>query len=437
MFNKTKIIMIAALLSFSPIPASAAYGDTGCIEKSECAGDEIDIIDAMTTKQSEATSAQINFRCSVPDEFSQSIYVEIENVDSKSVYSLPLYKDNNYEQRCFVSEGNYKILEISAYDDVTGTYKFSYPEDFSVDKNETVDLSTALITDSDDISEISSDVSLMEANDPSESSDFKVFHDGEGKGIVSITGTQKSKYDLSIEISSTGLPGGMSVNYSLDGGKNWNGVVEVPLHTKLPIYETDEHGNKMDSGLTAVFSVPEDSDAAPFIKGDVYYSYIPDPKTDVIYEHEGDGSVEIELVPIDDKAQIYDLLKKHDVGFVIKVLKGGLAGDAVIEISIDGGKSFMEERFVPKGNLVFKDLGLKLTFPQADSFKLKEGDIYRFYAYKKSYLKAYILGGVMILLLLAGGLLFCAAMKSRLPDESDYHILMPYVCKIPDKRNHK
>ena len=110
------------------------------------AGDEIEVTNSINTVQSETSPCQVNFKLNAEDTFSLSVYAEIENTDTGNIYRLSLYKDNSYMDKCFLEEGTYKVLEISSYEDSSGLYSFTYPEDFTIKEGETIDLETSLNT---------------------------------------------------------------------------------------------------------------------------------------------------------------------------------------------------------------------------------------------------------------------------------------------------
>ncbi len=382
------------------------------------AGDEIEVTNSINTIQSETSPCQVYFKLNAEDTFSLSVYAEIENTDTGNIYRLSLYKDNSYMDKCFLEEGTYKVLEISSYEDSSGLYSFTYPDDFTIKAGETIDLETSLNTKEE--SKKDEEISITPKKTEI-SSDFKVYHEGEGEGEITINGTQNNKYDISISIESSGVPGGLSIRYTLDG-KNWSEEKKVPLHGSIPLYEKTKDGENVETGLTATFITDNATDSVPFKQGDTYYSYVEDPKTSVIYEHTGDSGVEMEVESINEKEDLYEILQKNNIDLYVMVLKKGTSGEAVIEISLDGGKTFMEERFAPKDALSFKDLGFKISFPKSDIYELKEGDTYRSYPYKKSYTKAIVLGVTLILISILSAWGLVIYMKSKLPDDSVWHI---------------
>ena len=113
------------------------------------AGDEIEVTNSINTVKTEESPCQVNLKLDTDDDFSLSVYAEIENVDTGNIYRLSLYKDNSYMDKCFLEEGTYKVLEISSYEDSSGLYSFTYPKDFTIKEGETIDLETSLNTKED------------------------------------------------------------------------------------------------------------------------------------------------------------------------------------------------------------------------------------------------------------------------------------------------
>lgn len=389
-----------------------------CAMEDDC-GDEITAVESMTTKQSEETPCQVNLSLNADEAFTLSVYAEIQNTDTGNIYRLNLYHDNKYMDKCFVEEGNYKVLEIASYEDSTGTYSFTYPEDFSVKTGDTIDLVTIISEKEVETPDIKRE--LIE-QDSSYESDFDVFHEGSGLGQIAIEGTQNGRYELAIKITSSGVPGGFSVKYSLDDGSSWSDEKLVPLHGSLELFSQTENGKSVSTGLTARFITDNATNSTPFVMGDYYYSHISDPKTSVVSDHIGDSSVEMEITPIDKTKPLYDILSDNNLSFYVRVLKSGMAGESVIEISLDGGKTFMEERMTPKTALKFEKLGLKMTFPLSDTYQLKEGDVYKVYPYKMNYVKAYVLAVVILLLTFSFIIASYLYLRSKIPGDDEWHI---------------
>ena len=409
---KKALLFICTLLTITGIKLSAQAAEPD-------AGDEIAVTESISTKETTETPSQINLSLKSDDDFTLSVYAEIQNTDTGKIYRLSLYHDNEYLDKCFVEEGTYKVLEIASYEDSTGAYSFTYPEDFTLKSGETIDLATSISTGTANVQNIQP--AIVEGSTSYET-DFPVFHEGTGVGQIAIIGNQNDKYELVINVETSGVPGGFSVKYSLDDGSTWSESKKVPLHGSLDLYTQSENGQSLSTGLTAVFTTENATDGSPFVKGDYYYSHINDPKTSVISEHIGDSSVEMEITPLNKEDQLYDILTDKNLSFYVKVLKSGMAGESVIEISLDGGNTFMEERLTPKTALKFENLGLRVSFPLSDTYQLKEGDVYRVYPYKKSYVKAYILAAVMSLitsLAIAGAYVY---LRSRLPGDDVWHI---------------
>ncbi|SDB69686.1 hypothetical protein [Butyrivibrio sp. INlla16] len=409
---KKALLFICTLLTIS----SAAL--PVCAMEDSC-GDEIAVTESITTKQSEVSPCQVNLSLNADEAFTLSVYAEIQNTDTGNIYRLNLYHDNKYMDKCFVEEGNYKVLEIASYEDSTGTYSFTYPEDFSIKSGDTIDLVTMISEKEAETPDIKRE--LIE-QDSSYESDFDVFHEGSGLGQIAIEGTQNGRYELAIKITSSGVPGGFSIKYSLDDGSTWSDEKLVPLHGSLELFSQTENGNSISTGLTARFIIDNATDATPFVMGDYYYAHISDPKTSVVSDHIGDSSVEMEITTLDSSKLLYDILSDNNLSFYVRVLKSGMAGESVIEISLDGGKTFMEERITPRTALNFEELGLKMTFPLSDTYQLKEGDVYKVYPYKMNYVKAYILAVVILLLTFSFIIASYLYLRSKIPGDDEWHI---------------
>lgn len=419
--------MFSILMMAVMVILCVGMGSSTAHAADESCGDELCVIDALTTSMADETSSQINFTADVPEGFIFPIYVDVKNTDTAAIYRLTLYKENGFSQHCYVNEGNYSVAEIACTEDNTGTYSFEYPEDFTLEKGGAIDLHTGLVSNNSEMSESSFESSMgSPTTDVPYESDFTIRHEGNGSGMVAICGSQVKRYDLVIQVITPGIAGSASIKYSLDGGTNWSEEKAVPLRGSIDIYEKNADGNFSDTGLTAYFYAEKAVDGSAFIRGDTYMASIPDPKTDVIINHVGDSSVEMSLSCINDSDYLYDLMKDKNVSLAVNVLKGGKAADAVIEISIDGGKTYMDEMYVPASGVIsFPELGINMSFDKADIYSLKEGDKYCAYCYQKSYMKAYILCSLMALLVIGCVIMVSSIMRSMLPSKADFEII-PY-----------
>ncbi|MBQ7564986.1 MAG: hypothetical protein IJT16_13485 [Lachnospiraceae bacterium] len=413
-------------------------------EAEETVSDDI-YIDAAATMPDERRSCQINMTALLPDELRIDLYADVRNVSAHTVYRLPLYFDNGYMQRCFVEPGEYTVTNIGVYDDSTGKYAFVFPEDFVLSDNEAVDLFTMLADEEAVQEEIderlrnNSSVEESEESNPWEGlaedkeltvpSDYEVTHTGTGGGKVGIQGEAVREHEIVIRIEKGGIPGIMTVKYSMDGEDGpWSEETAVPLSGSIALFE--DVGNKAkESGMTAYFSADPRDPESLFADGDQYSAYIPDPSTELVIRHKGDGAAALVVRELVKGTHAFYLLYESGCAIRVEVLKGGTFGDAVVYVSMDGGKSFMEQMILPVDGVIgLPEIGVELVFTGSDNDSLMTaGDTYSVDAVKEDYRPLII--GVTAFLMIVGCILygmFRHYMLQQLPSASDYRI-EPYI----------
>ena len=275
---------------------------TACIA-AETAEDDV-YIDAVATVPDEEHNCQINMTAFLPDKFGLDCYADIRNMDTHRVYRLSLHPENGYTQVCYVEPGTYMVTNIGVFGDSTGRYDFLFPEDFILSEGEAVDLITMLSDEEEVQKEIDERLGtdgISSASDENDfltigerdkgqeflvDTDFEVEHTGDGGGKVGIKGDAIGEYDVSILVVKGGIPGTMTVKYSLTGESGlWSDEIAVPLAGNIVLYETGEGGSEKDSGLKAYFAAdPRDPDSL-FAAGDTYTAYVPDPSTELVIKH--------------------------------------------------------------------------------------------------------------------------------------------------------
>ena len=382
-------------------------------------GDNALVVDSIFTAYSEGTSSIISVTAEVPEYFDLAAYAEIISVEAGVVYELPLYASNGYNQRCYVPAGAYYVGNVAVYGDTKNEYPFDFPTgDFMVDEKDSFEITVSLtVFESADAAiweksgEAVEDAASMET-------DFVVVYFGAGNGKVGITGEQNRRYEILVKITESGYLGDGHFTYSLDGGGTWQGEmdIEIPLSGFYEIPLT---------GLTLEFAVPY-VDADGFMAGDVYSAFIPDPSARIRCERTGRGSAMVEVLSVDPDIQAFDALEASGMEIIIDIQKSGGFGEAIWEISTDGGKTFSPQGYAEE-ELLFEDAGIRLHFYQEkDGLPFARGDRYTVFAVRENSQAGY---GLFIFLAVAlFGILGYAAymldrkLKAMLPKENDYRI---------------
>ena len=434
-------------------------------------GDEQEIIDAMTTRQSAESPCQVNFIAEVPDKFALSCYAQIMNLATGTIYNIPLYASNDYSQRCYVPAGSYTVTDIGVYEDTTMSYPMTVysntrqtdedPYEFSVADKETVDVRVTLteyeeveqmIQDKiDDVNSrkgmpeeedkeniIAEDERLIEVN-----TTWEVKHTGDGTGLVGVELDDKDvkqaqECNVIISISSDGVLGMAKFNYTLDGGVTWSDEKEIPLAGKYDVPGMNFHFNFNVDGM----------DVPGFKSGDKYSCYVPDPTTDIVIEKKGSSNISLSVLATDPEKRAFDILEQSGAKIIFRILKGGeIYYDPdkqadheypVYELSLDGGATFSTQQYLKNSELEIPELGLKLVFESnsvnAARIAFEEDDAWRIYATRETKTGLYIglgIAGSVILFII---FLYIAKMRSLVTPESAYRIDEYDPVKIPVKR---
>lgn len=168
------------------------------------------------------------------------------------------------------------------------------------------------------------------------------------------------------------------------------------------------------------------ADADGFMAGDIYKASIPDPSARIRCEEAGRGAAMVEVLSLNPDIQAFDVLEASGMEVVIDIQKSGGFGEAIWEVSTDGGKTFSPEGYVGE-ELLFEDAGIQLRFYQEkDGVLFARGGRYIVSAVRENNQTGY---GLFIFLAVAlfGGLGYAAYMLDRklealIPKEGDYKI---------------
>ena len=335
--------------------------------------DEIKAIPSSEMKSSDLNTCQITFKAIIPERFGLDCKAELINEDGLAI-EIPLYASNDYTERFFVPQGKYTVSKVGVWGDNAGEYPMTYPEKFIINDGDTKLLETTLVNYSEIYEKIKNKVEDVEnicvkcaaplneqknCSNPDceyyvepvvtisteKESDFEVIHSGTGTGTMTVTGTPTNEFFLVFRIAESGTLGTSTVEISTDNGVNFASPATIPLSGIL---------ESAGSGLNFTFS-------GDFVKGDTYSIFIPDPAKEIRFSTDLTTD-EIELsVP---NGYVYDILNDNYIQFVLKIKKGGIASETIFKVSLDGGKTWLPESYIPENReYVISELGLSVLFP--------------------------------------------------------------------------
>ena len=391
----------------------------------------LDVIESVTTTFLDETSSMIVVTAIVPENFGQSVYAQVKNLDVNVTYNLPLYSINGYSDRCYVPAGNYAFQMVAAYGDNANHYSFDFPENqFFVEAKQSAEFEIILndfenekvrieekYAEPKKIKELKGEEKKLGAE-----SNFEIAHIGSGLAEVGIIGIQEEEYHLSIKIVEAGVLGQSSFSYSLDEGITWSETIKIPLSG----YYT--FGN---SGLTITFYVFAD-DITGFVMEDIYSCYIPDPNTSIVIKQEGDSDAVAMVESNVPNMRAFDVLERMGRKIQIKILKDGNFGSAVWQVSKDGGNTWSEEDYAKEKLVISSDteesLSVTIKFhveAQKSETAFLRDDMYTIYAERKVDSSGII--AIMVLLVLGAivGIVVYFGnkkLKAAIPQESEYEL---------------
>ena len=353
-------------------------------------GDGLDgeIVEVLNLPSSEENNCQVTLNADLPEGFDANIYVQLKNYDNGKIYQYTLYEVNNFTQRGYIPEGEYRIIECSVYDDINNSFPFNIVDDFTLKYGEVKSITVSLQDEAAAVEAIAERLRLeAEAGtkDLSEytASDFDVTFTGTGTGNMAITGAQSQAMTIVAKVTKGGIPGDMTVDISLDDGMTFNLTgVEVPYSGMVKLTGT---------GLTLVFEVSKKSvldeiEYGQFVEGDTFRSVIHDPTTGVTYGGEHKGMTKLQLIDENPDASIYAQMLNYNIPKVeIEVIKGGVLGETVIKYSLDG-ETFSDEMIVPEsGTWQINGTTLSINFyATKGSVSFNTGDTYTAEPYQET-----------------------------------------------------
>lgn len=300
--------------------------------------DEHPVVESVTTNYTNETSGMICLTAIVPANFGLSVYAQVENVDTGVVYNLPMYSDNSYFERCYVPAGNYAFQMVGVYGDSKNEYSFDFPSSqfYVAEKG-----SAEYELDLNNYDEVELQIQEKRGElviDKTEhvKSNFDVEHEGSGAGELGITGEPYAEYFIQVKITQSGSLGEAMFSYSEDMGATWTEAEKIPLSG---YYNFGSWGE-----LTAEFYIPEEAESA-FVEGDVYSFFVQDPATKIVVTQDAHSNAWPVIVSTTPDMRSFEVLEASGMNIKVKIMKAGRFGEAVWQISTDGGLTWGDEEY--------------------------------------------------------------------------------------------
>ena len=250
-------------------------------------------------------------------------------------------------------------------------------------------------------------------------SDYEVLREGTGLGSIGITGEPDAEYEMIFRISKGGALGEATFIYSPDGGVRWSENSRIPLSGFYSLGNT---------GLTAEFHLPGDSE---FLEGDIYRCYVSDPTKVIRVKQDGNSAVDITVSSNMEDMTAFEVLAQMGASIAVKIRKGGAIGEAVWQVSQDGGLTWGEEVYATEELVVSSEvndisLGVTVVFApisKAEVLNFERGDVIRIYAEdtgKDNFMTVTVI--LLLVVSVIGFLIFFGnkKLKDAIPPESEY-----------------
>lgn len=393
--------------------------------------DEHPIVESINTSYTDETSGMICLTAIVPANFGMSVYAQVENVDTGIVYNLPMYAENGYFERCYVPEGNYAFQIVAVYGDNKNEYSFDFPmNQFYVKAKGSAEYELNL----NNFDEINLEIQekrgeIAVDNTTHVSSTYEVEHEGSGLGELGVTGESYGEYFYMVKITKSGVLGEAMFSYSEDMGTTWTEAEPVPLSGYYQFGSWNE--------LTAEFYLPEIEGSEPsFVEGDVYSFFVQDPSTAIVVKQEAHSKAWPSIVSNTPDMRAFDALEASGMHLKVKILKSGRFGEAVWQISTDGGLTWSDEEYAKKETSFVvpatekkPEISFTLRFEDLTSNDKAEifskGDVFEIYAERTKDNSAIL--GIVALCVIAGGVGGAGYagyryLKKQIPSEDCYRI---------------
>ena len=328
-----------------------------------------EIVDATSLGATEANNCQLSIGVSMPEGFDANCYVQFQNVDTGVIYNFPLYFTNHFVERGNIPDGRYRLFDSGAYDDIYGMVAFNPVDDFNLSYGEAKSITLSLANEQEIIDLISERTLEEESKVKKEysfsHSDYEATHTGTGTGNISATGLASADYRLVVKITKGGIPGDMSIAYSIDDGETYSEPVDIALDSKWSF-----------DNVSFLFEVPSITNEngtvtnGSFAEGDTYRFVFWDPNEVLEYSN-GDSPCSMDIKDDNPDKNPYRTMQEIELSSVeVRFVKGGSPGEAVYVYRTDS-TDWSEQAVLPEDAIIhLPDTTLYLEF-SSNSSELK------------------------------------------------------------------
>ena len=396
------------------------------------------------TKKDETNTCQLSFKATIPEDFGLDCYIDLLHEDTQTTYRLIAYAKNNYTAWMYLPAGNYTVVSVGVWNDNTNMYPMELPDDFVLENEEKITLTSTLVNYRDVEAAIQKKIEEVEAEilGNEEVTEAKPLFEkekeiilpwreikhtaGKSNSIVTVSGTANDAYNVILEFTKSGTVKEAELKASFDGGETWYG----PVVLKDTIKDEDFAVTKNPkTGLVFNFSGSETTSIPLFYAGDRYEM---STNKEYTVSQTSTGDAKVNIYTSED-------LTLADYKVVVLIKSTGTTKDLTFDYSINGGFSYTNTPLtVPEGNVFqipdtnvfveFTDLTGQYFVNDKYTAKIPKDE------FEEDHTYILIILGAIILVVVMGFLMF---LKSTADKDSDFVLHKYDAFELEDQKNAK